>query len=742
MKRLVLAIALALSFPALAEDTYLDVRINDRKSLAGVSVEFNELAPGLLATTPEHWRSVGIVLSAEEETMAFLSTRDLGLEATVDNATMTVNFTTPAGRLPLQILGAQEVPVASRVSPSAKGVMVAYDVAASYHPEGGVAASVGHLVQTNVATGVLTTTGQLNVSRSGSEYRRGYTTWTKDIPDKRLSFQVGDILTKPTGPSTSVNLAGVRVASDPALDPTQPSFPVPMLGGVAVAPSNIQAYLNGSPLQPWEVESGGFAYGNIGLSGGLNVGQVVITDKFGRQTVVDNRFYVSTDQLRKGLSRWEVNVGLLRDGQTDRYATPALSAAWARGLTDTWTMEAQVEATQGAQNVSLGSKVVLGHAGALGVTYGQSTSHKGRGSALAFDYSYQSRNWSVGMSHVQRDARWWELSQVHDSDRGPLTATSVFGSVRVNDHWTVAAAASRVQEGGMTRNRAELRADWSRDRSFLSMSLAREGDDNQIRLTYSRPFGNMDGAVDVSRTRRGNRMEARLSGDRDTTLGAMRWNARLGDSGGTRYGSAAARWDNPRYDASLRLDVYNGDPTVSVGYSSGFWIGEGVRQQVKSQGTTLAVVKVGDVEGVPVYLENQLVGKTNAQGTLVVGPVHQLIPNHFRIDERALPLGVEVASTEMEGVPNRNSVALVEFKLTAMQARAFTLRLPDGTYPSLGAALTSSTEESMVGYDGGIYLEQPEGGQTLTVTHAKGTCVATIPAPLPAFDETADLECK
>lgn len=742
MKRLVLAIALALALPAHASETYLDVRLNSRKTLAAQSVEFDDSVPGVLSASPATWHSLGFLMSAEEAAKAVLSSTELGLTITIDNPTMSVDIQVPAGRLPLQELGAQEKVAASSISPSARGVMIGYDVAASYNPKSGAAVSVGHDVRTTVAGGVLSTTGQLNVSESGTDYVRGFTTWTKDIPDKRLSFQVGDIQTQPTGPTGSVSMGGVRIASDPGLDPTQPSFPVPMLGGVAAAPSQVQGYLNGSPLMPYDVEAGGFEFSNVGLSGGLNVGQVVLTDQFGRQTVVDSRFYLSTDLLRKGLSRWEINAGLLREGLTNRYHTPALSASYSRGMTDQWTMEAHVEGTKDAHNASVGSKVVLGTYGALGLTYGKSTSDKGAGTAWAVDYGYNSRNWSVGVSHISQSEHWWQLSQENGASRGALNATSLWGSYRFNDHWSLAAAASKVSEGTEERNRAEVRLDWQKDRSFFSVGVARDGSDNQVRLTYTRPLGDMDGAVDYSRNGRGSRMEARLSGDRQTHIGDMRWNARGGVSNGTRYGSLAARWDNPKYDANARLDVYGNDTTLSAGYRSALWIGEGVVQQTKNQGSTLAVVKVEGVEGVPVYLENKLVGKTNKMGVLVVGPVHQLVPNHLRIDERALPPGMEVSTTTMEAVPNRNHVALVDFKLASQQARAFTVRRADGTFPDMGAPATTESESGMVGYDGGIYLEQPKAGEAITITTKAGACQAHVPSPLPAFDEAVVLTCE
>ena len=61
----------------------------------------------------------------------------------------------------------------------------------------------------------------------------------------------------------------------------------------------------------------------------------------------------------------------------------------------------------------------------------------------------------------------------------------------------------------------------------------------------------------------------------------------------------------------------------------------------------------------------------------------------------------------------RNSVALVDFGLKSMAARAFNVKLKDGTTPNMGAALNSDSEETMLGYGGGESITVPVSIKTM-----------------------------
>lgn len=722
---------LLLSTSALAEPKWLDVEVNTKRTIE--AQQFEDVGLGVLEAPPQAWSEAGIVLTPEEQQRSTLKSTELGLTLVIDEALQKVSIQAPAHRVPVQVLNAKEDRKALDVGPSAKGVLVGYDVAMSTDGKD-VFASLGHSVDVHVGHGVVSTTGQLNAtSQEGVSYRRGFTTYTRDNPQSLRTVQVGDIATTPNALVAPVMMGGVRVGKDPTLE-AAPLFHIPTLGGVATETSHVQAVINGTRSEAFEVLPGGFELNNPALTTGMNTGYFVVKDRFGRESLIDQRFYFSPNSLRKGLSMWSAALGVVRQGTTDRYHTPALSVNYAKGLTNQTTLDVGAEATAKSQNAWIGMRT-YGRMGSFQGAWGQSQSDQGQGSAYQLAYSFQTRQGSVGIQHTHQDDQWWQLSQ-EASQQGPYTSTTLSASKPWGQHWSTTFNVGRYEQDDVVDQRQEMRIDYSRNQHNLSLGVAKTHSDTQWMLTYTRPFGPASGGAEYRQSQKGRSMALRANGDWDTHRGNIDWGMKAGQTMGMNFGSAVARLEAPTYDATVRLDVFGQDPTLSLNYTSGVWIGEDTREDVKTYGQSIAVVKVPGVEGVPVFLENKLVGTTNQEGVLVIGPVRGLEPNHIRIDERKLPLGYEVESAQLSVVPNRKHVALVEFKPRSLQARTFRLT-HQGKDVEVGKVLKNT--EIMIGYEGMLYLEDPKPEQRFEI---EGVCQFSLPKVLPKFEEVLTLSCE
>lgn len=742
MRPLVLALLLALSGAASAEEVFLAVSVNG-VAAPGDAIEFVEEG-GVLQAAPIVWTGLGIVLKPEEQKRERLSNKDLGLTATIDRAKMRVEIATPPERVPAQSLAAKKKPIAA-VSPTATGVLINYDVAGSWGPNSPLSLSAGHEIRTAGPWGVLSHSGQVNLGPNGVDYRRGFTTWTYDDPSRRLSYQLGDIATTPTSTSPSVLMAGARIASDPSLDPSRPSFPVPVIAGVATTNSTLDAYVNTRPVLHQDVGVGSFSTTEYPVLRGANSVDLVLTDAYGRQTTTTQSLYLSTNQLRKGLSEWEVNVGKVRTGVTDTYTTPALSANYSRGVTDKWTVDTHVEATKDHRSVGVGSRVVLGSAGALSVGIGQSDGLNGKGKKIALEYEYTSRNWGINAGVMKQSDDWWDLSQVAGPpiNLDPASIAHVGGSFQIpNKNMTVRVNAVRIdQRSGDTRNRVDLQWSWDKPKSSWGAGVSVSDGEPQAWLTYRRSFGGSTSvSAQVSGGKDHTRTELRASGHHDTGEDIVGWRARIADNGQT-YGDAEVNWRTPTTEASARVDVYDGDWRVSGRVRGSLWLGSGTHAAMRPVVESFAVVKVPGVAGVPVRLENRPVGVTDETGTLVIGPLRELQQNRVTIDIRAIPPEVEVATTEIQVVPNRRHGALVVFAVKTMSARVFKIEGKNGVAP-VGAKVTSTEESTVMGHDGELFLEHATAGQKIELVHGDERCSITIPTPLPAFDQVPTLMCQ
>jgi hypothetical protein len=458
--RRLLWLALLVASPAWADQAFLDVNLQGH--LVDKAVEFERDGTTLSAPAAT-WTHLGVLLRAGES--GKLTTTQLGITCMIDDLTQIATCTGPADRFPIQQAGTRNR-LHAPLSPSATGLLLGYDLAAAYSPTG-TNWSTSPDVRVLTPFGNLESTGQYNHTSTGNTWKRGFTTFTKDWPDQRLVLQAGDITPNGIASINPTVLGGIRLGSDPSLDPLDPTFPIPVIGGVAVADSKIDAFLNARPIgQVGQVGQGGFSLANPQATSGANTMDLVLTDPFGRQTTISDSFYISPTLLRPGLSRWDVNLGLVRQGTGDTYNTAAASGSWARGLSDHWTIQGGAQAITGHHNMD-GGFTVGGLLGTADLTLGSST---GGGTYRAWDYSYNNSRWSFGAGQSQASNRWWDLSQ---SKLYPIPKTQITAqaSYQISDHLSLGFTGARlVDRDGTRRTRSDLRLSGSHNTGSTPIS--------------------------------------------------------------------------------------------------------------------------------------------------------------------------------------------------------------------------------------------------------------------------------
>ncbi|TBV69792.1 hypothetical protein [Pseudoxanthomonas winnipegensis] len=263
MKKGAIALALALAFslataaelPEGATEQFLSIQVNG-KAITNFEV-VHQQGDDFYATHAQ-LSAWGLVVPAFDGTA---SMRQLGIRPELNKALQALNLQVPSTLLPLQSF-APTSNIPSQLAPQPMGVMIDYDLAGRVDHTGDAALSLGHSLTTGLAGGALTTTGQLNTTSEGVEYIRGVTTWQKDNLDKGVVVQVGDVFTSRSTISTSVNLAGIRVASDPEL--TGGRFKaVPIIGGLADTRSTAEIYINEVKRQQEGLERGPFEFRRV-----------------------------------------------------------------------------------------------------------------------------------------------------------------------------------------------------------------------------------------------------------------------------------------------------------------------------------------------------------------------------------------------------------------------------------------------------------------------------------------------
>ncbi|EKT4065490.1 fimbrial biogenesis outer membrane usher protein [Stenotrophomonas maltophilia] len=672
------------------------------------------------------WQQLGVTLRPGEEGQD-LADQALGVTVAYNPENATVQLTIPADRKPAQRL-TRRGPLVSQVSPAIGGVLVNYNLATQI-AGGQQATSLALDARTGGRWGVVSTTGQFNQSPAGFGMRRGMTAWQKDDLQRQRTWQAGDVYATPRiGP---VALGGLRLAKDPAaLDPLTPTWPVPTLGGIALDPGQVKVLSNQAEITRQDVKAGPFTVDGRNVALGASQTAVVVRDAYGRETAVSTaRLYVAPTLLRPGLSAWEIAAGQVREDE-NRYGTAGVSASWAKGVNDRWTIRAGGQVDEnGNGNLTLGSTWAPGTWGVLDGEVGRSSDG---GTRWAVAYDYKGPTFGVRLEHEENDG-FWRLQSETALPIASRTQASI--SYRPDRRFTVRGTYSAIDTGRTSLAFASLGVSANLGRAGqVSANVLRDlqGDDLQVAASYTYRFGSK-ASVGV-RARRAPGQDSLTTRATYRTEGGLRLAAEHteGELGSTRATADAMT----RYgDARIMLDRYDGQTQVAANFSGSVFLDHRGIAFGRPAYSSFAVVDVPGQAGVPVRVNGAPVGQTNKQGRVLVTNLPALMTTTVSLKDKDLPVGVEIGETEKQSVAPRQGGVRVTFPVLTRNARAFTLT---GASIAPGTMASTPNEQAMVGYDGALYLEHPETGMTVDVA---GVCKAVLPSPLPGIGVVAEVRC-
>jgi outer membrane usher protein len=158
-----------------------------------------------------------------------------------------------------------------------------------------------------------------------------------------------------------------------------------------------------------------------------------------------------------------------------------------------------------------------------------------------------------------------------------------------------------------------------------------------------------------------------------------------------------------------------------------------------------AVARVGSVQDVRVYVENQEVGRSDKDGRILLPRLRPYEINRIRIEPVDLPFAAEVPTISLEVAPAYRSGIVINFPVTTPSFALLRALQHSGEPVPAGATVHLSGKEqgSIAGLDGAIYATGPEGWTEVTVDWSEQRCQFEIvlPARTTAFPHLGDFEC-
>jgi outer membrane usher protein len=137
---------------------------------------------------------------------------------------------------------------------------------------------------------------------------------------------------------------------------------------------------------------------------------------------------------------------------------------------------------------------------------------------------------------------------------------------------------------------------------------------------------------------------------------------------------------------------------------------------------SFGVVDANGRAGVPVYVENQLVGKTDASGKLLLPDLRSYGVSKVAIDPSDLALDSEAAHSDLFVRPADRSGVVATFSIKTIDQALITLVDEKGSPIPVAstAVLPNNPERFPVGYDGQLYLTGLESHNRVKVTLPNG----------------------
>ncbi len=598
-------------------------------------------------------------------------------------------------------------------------------------------------------------------NNTSNELVRLNSNWRVDDPAEMQSFLIGDSYTAPGMWGRAVGFGGIQWGTNFGTQPSFITFPLPSARGDAIVPSVVDVFLNDSRVGRKETEAGPFTINAIPVTTGAGTLNLVTTDLLGRQQQTSVPYYVSGSLLKAGLQNFSYSAGFIRQNfgiESNTYKDLAFAGNYQLGLTDTVTKETHLEFVSQQQTAGTGGYVLLGDFGIFNLAGAVSHNKKNKiGNLLSVGFQRQAlrsisfgTNLQLGSRHFSQlglkektapkvllttfvgmslyDGASLGISYIRQKNRRwPRSEWPTGGGGAWNEGESLQGDNTLYYVGESPRNIDIVTANYSQSIGFgwalnISTVACLRGQKNKaafVTLTYALSDTttlNVGGTAD------------KKSGNQ----GVVQIMRNLPAGPGYGYNLYAGNGQNANYQASLTGQTETGKYTAAAADCSGNKAGQLQASgalafmdrkiyPTRTVGDSFAVVQVPGYENVGVYYQNQFMGTTDEDGTLLVPKLLPYQKNPIRVELTDLPLNAQIKKSEMTVIPYYRSGLLVDFPITASHDALMKLVLPSGQSPAAGTMVMFNGEQFPVGYDGEVYVTGAEEKNQLTLKYKQKT---------------------
>lgn len=732
--------------PDRGETLLLELYVNGQ-ALPGIT-RVERLATGRLILPIDAWRTTGLILPAGKSVMlpndehgyAIQDVADLRFD--LNRSLQTLHITAPASAFAKTFVAldvGRETPPKS----AAPGVYLNYDASimhATDHPNGlsvvveGIAFSGSDSL---VSGAVLANDGRTRQTIRTDTFIR------RDLPGRMEALVLGDAIGNGGAWSRPVRYGGIRFARDFSLAPGYVTYPTPTLTGSAALPSTVDVIINNQRRsRSFTVGPGPFDLTNVPISSGNGEVNLVVRDLRGVETVITQKYYLSPRLLAPGLSDFSLDAGRLRRnfGLPNSDYGPGFAAATYRyGFTSTLTSESRVEVQKSRQAAGFEVAGLVGDFGSAQATAawsrsdsdGSNTPRSGGRYLLGFERSAQNGGGgSLQWEHFDAGFRQFGDFGLEVRPRDRMQAQTGMQLARLS------LGLSYIRQTSWNGDNFRLLALNAgapiSNRFFLSFyankTISAEGGWS-AGLSLLMPLEKLRSVTATSNRDNDGRYTTTVQANQSPPVGPG-WGWRLSASDQARQQAQAGALVNSNLGQfQAEANAGNGGNAIRLGASgSAGWLAGLPFAARRIDHGAFAVVRVADLEGVPVYRSHQIAATTNKQGLALVTGLQPYQKNLLSIDPNGLPFNMQIGSVEELVTPYARSGSFIDFPVRHMRSALVVIVQPDGAAVPAGALVTvfSGAQPFVVGKRGEVYLTDLNDSNKLRVAWKTGTCELTF----------------
>lgn len=567
-------------------------------------------------------------------------------------------------------------------------------------------------------------------------------------------FIAGDVLAPGGSFGTTFPAAGLSLSRLYALTPDIIRQPTAALVASALAPASVEVAVDGNTVYRTEVAPGPIALDNLLYTGGARTVRVTVTDATGRRQVVEQAFLFTDSALARGLHEYSYFIGRRSELGADdrwRYREGAWQALHRYGATDYLTVQAGGEGSREFASGGIGATLRNNVLGLLSLDLLASSDRAASRQAQGWSarYTYLTANGSLfaGRRHYAAGFRTFATTP---GNATLLSETRLAASTRLFSAVTLSADLVRGRDSQGERASYAVRVS-----SNLDKRTSLNAEYQSIRTGAERDWAlNLYLRFDLDHREWASATARAAPASRGFDIEAGRQLAQ-GEGVGYRVGVASASQagqDSVFSFASANWNLkpvtleFNGTSQLRGGRShyaeaavSGSIVGlDGYLGATRLVGDGFALARLGVPQpGVDIFLNNQVQGKTDAQGNLLIPQVGAYGRQDVSLDDKQLPMQYNLATKRVTIAPPYRSGTIVDFggrKLRAVTGSAWLVRGPVRK-PITSRAWAMTAEGTSLAIEtapaGDFYLEDAGPGRyegTVEIEGAVYSCLMTVPA--------------